>query len=63
VSAVGTTDVAAAGIIVRSWLPTWAVRGNCGDSAVVIVTTSYKGAPVSGSPIRVVIPIKGNIPQ
>jgi hypothetical protein len=31
------------------------------DSAVVLVTTSYKGLPVSGSPIRVVIPIKGKL--
>lgn len=28
------------------------------DSAVVVVSTSYKGVPVSGSPIRFVVPIK-----
>jgi len=47
---------------VRSWLLVdQAVRAGKVDSAVVIVTTSYKGAPVSGSPIRVVIPIKGTV--
>ena len=67
VSAVDTTDGGGASrkLFVRSWLLVdQAVRGGTKvDSAVVIVTTSYKGAPVSGSPIRVVIPIKGTIPQ
>lgn len=65
VSAVDTTDGAGASrkLYVRSWLlADQALRaGSKVDSAVVMVSTSYKGAPVSGSPIRVVIPIKGTL--
>ncbi len=64
-SAVDTSDGGGASrkLFVRSWLLVdQAVRaGTKVDSAVVIVTASYKGAPVSGSPIRVVIPIKGTV--
>jgi len=64
-SAVDTSDGSGASrkLFVRSWLLVdQAVRaGTKVDSAVVIVTTSYKGAPVPGSPIRVVIPIKGTV--
>jgi hypothetical protein len=67
VSAVDTTDGGGASrkLYVRSWLLVdQALRaGSKVDSAVVIVSASYKGAPVFGSPIRVVIPIKGTIPQ
>ena len=64
-SPVDTTDAVGASrkLFVRSWLlADQAVRaGTKTDSAVVIVRTSYKGAPVPGSPIRVVIPIIGTI--
>ena len=66
VSPVDTTDGAGASrkLFVRSWLLSdQALRaGTKVDSAVVVVTTSYKGAPVPGSPIRIVIPIKGTLP-
>jgi hypothetical protein len=65
VSPVDTTDGSGASrrLMVRSWLLSdQALRGGQKvDSAVVLVSTSYKGAPVPGSPIRLVIPIKGKI--
>jgi hypothetical protein len=61
-SGVDTTDATGASrrLVVRAWLlADPAVKaGQQVDSAVVLVTTSYKGKPVSGSPIRVVLPIK-----
>jgi len=65
VSPVDTSDGSGASrrLMVRSWLLVdQAVRsGQKVDSAVVIVSTSYKGAPVPGSPLRLVIPVKGKI--
>ena len=65
VSPVDTTDGTGASrkLFIRSWLlADQALRaGTKVDSAVVVVSTSYKGVPVSGSPIRIVIPIKGTL--
>jgi hypothetical protein len=64
-SVIDTTDGSGAsrGLLVRSpLLADLALQGGQKiDSAVVIVSTSYKGVPVSGSPIRVVVPIKVKI--
>jgi len=62
VSPVDTTDAAGASrkLVVRSWLLADKAlqAGTKVDSAVVVVSTSYKGRPVLGSPLRLVIPIK-----
>jgi hypothetical protein len=57
-----TTDASGASrkLVVRSGLladPALTSGGKT-DSAVVIMSVSYKGKPVAGSPVRVVIPIK-----
>lgn len=65
VSGVDTTDGSGASrlLLVRSpLLADQALQsGQTTDSAVVTVSTTYKGVPVSGSPIRVVVPIKVKI--
>jgi hypothetical protein len=65
VSPVDTTDATGASrkLVVRAWLlaDKDLQAGNKVDSAVVVVSTSYKGRPVFGSPIRIVIPIKVKI--
>ena len=62
VSPVDTTDATGASrrLVVRSWLlADEALKaGTKVDSAVVVVSTSFKGHPVLGSPLRLVIPIK-----
>jgi hypothetical protein len=58
---VDTTDATGASrkLVVRSWLLADEAEGRTKvDSAVVVVSTSYKGHPVLGSPLRLVIPIK-----
>ena len=61
-SSADTTDGSGASrsVVVRSWLlADEALKaGLKSDSVVVLVSTSYKGVPVGGSPMRVVVPIK-----
>jgi hypothetical protein len=65
VSLVDTTDATGASrsVIVKSaLLADAAVQGGTkSDSVVVLVTTTYKGKPVNGSPIRVKLPLKGKL--
>jgi hypothetical protein len=64
-SPVDTTDAGGASrsIVVKSALLADAAlqSGTKSDSIVVLVSASYKGKPVSGSPIRVVLPMKGRL--
>ncbi|HTE47585.1 MAG TPA: hypothetical protein VK636_20245 [Gemmatimonadaceae bacterium] len=65
ISAVDTTDATGAtrSLVVNSLYladPKLLVDG--ADTAVVIISTSYKGVPVSGSPITVVLPLKASFP-
>jgi hypothetical protein len=57
-----TTDASGVSrtLFVRSWLLADAAlkAGQRVDSAVVVMSTSYKGTPVLGSPKRIVLPIK-----
>jgi hypothetical protein len=64
-SVVDTTDgsgasrtlLVRAGLLANDSLP----AGKKTDSAVVIVTTSYRGKPVAGSPLRVAVPLKAKV--
>ena len=55
-----TTDASGASrkLVVRAGLLANPPTGTKPDSAVVTMSVSYKGKPVAGSPLRVVIPIK-----